>query len=228
MLLELLSPLAQALATLAGAIFVLVGIWYRDRLETRSKAKNAKVQILAEIRALLDLIELNEYLPVLRDTIAELKSTGTCRQYFGFQSSRSFSAVYEANLQNLGLLGSAAGEVVRFYMIITSAVEDKDTIAAMAAQIKQLEDQRQAVDPALRTRILRFHEMIFGKLSTAVHIGEELMEKMRLEDPEAGKRRKRNRAATIAELDDIEKTPETGLVGKYRAHAARAHERIQQ
>lgn len=198
---ELLSPIVQAAATLAGAVFVLVGIWYRDRLETNNKARNTKVQIYAEIRSLLDLIELNNYLNGINEIIADRKAGGN--RFLQFNSGRSFTSVYEANLQNLGLLGDAASDVVRFYMIITSAVEDKDAVAGIAAQIKAQEEAGEPVDPALLRRMIAFHELLFGKFSSAVHIGEELMEQLRLESGGKGKRRKPNRAATISELSAI-------------------------
>ena len=144
---EFLAPISQAVATFAGALFVLVGIWYRERLEGESRSKNARIQIVAEIRALLDLIELNSYLPHTRELIEALHSGKLA--YLNFSSNRSFVSVYEANLLNLGHLNGSASEVVRFYMVLLSALEDKDMIVEMG---RKLEAKRAAgaERPALR------------------------------------------------------------------------------
>jgi hypothetical protein len=206
---QLISPISQAVATFAGAIFVLVGIWLKDKLENRSKAKNAKVQIVAEIKALLDLIELNGYLPALQEIIADRKNGGN--RSFYFPSSRSFTSVYEANLSNLGLLEHSASDVVRFYMIINSAVEDKDSIANFMKQRKELQESGKPLESSIDLNLVRFHEMIYGKFSTAVHIGEKLVEELRLETGRSRKARKPNRAATIVELDGVQESLEKTL-----------------
>jgi|GEM_PF-3789074 len=224
-MMQILPSISQAVATFAGAVFVLVGIWYKDKLENQAKAKNAKVQIVAEIQALLDLIDLNGYLPALQEIIADRKRGGN--RSFYFPSSRSFTSVYEANLNNLGLLDASASDVVRFYMIINSSVEDKDSIANYIKMRKDLLEQGKPLDPSLDENLIRFHEVVYGKLSTAVHIGEKLVEELRLENPDSRKVRKPNRAATIVELDDVQKSLDENFVGENRAEAARAHQTIQ-
>jgi len=206
---DFLLPISQAVATFAGAVFVIVGIWYKEKLETARMSRNAKVQIFAEMRALLDLIELNGYLPALLDYIEDIKQGS--RKHFFFPTSRSFSSVYEGNLQNLGLRNEDASDVVRFYMIINSAVEDKDSIAVMARQIKDLEDQRQAVDPAITSRMLKFHELLYAKLSSAVQIGQKLIQKADSENYGNRQKRRRNRQSAGTELDNVEKALDTGL-----------------
>ncbi len=215
-MMQILPSISQALATFAGAVFVLIGIWYRDRLETRAKAKNAKVQIVAEVQALLDLIDLNGYLPALLEIVADRKAGGN-RSFNLPSSGRSFTAVYEANLSNLGLLNETASDVVRFYMIINSVLEDKDTIMLMMKKREDMLEQGKALDPNMEQNLIRFHELLHGKLSTTVHIGEKIIEELRLEDPKARKIRKPNRAATIVELDDVQKSIDKGLVGENRA-----------
>lgn len=225
-MIQILPSISQALATFAGAVFVLIGIWYRDRLETNAKARNAKVQIVAEVKALIDLIELNGYLPALQDIIADRKAGGN-RSFNLPSSGRSFTAVYEANLSNLGLLDSTASDVVRFYMIINSVLEDKDTIMMMMKKRQDLLDQGKGLDATLDDNLTRFHEVLYGKLSTAIHIGEKIIEDLRLENPKASKIRQPHRAATIVELDDIQKPLDHALVSEDRAEPASAHQTIQ-
>lgn len=220
-----LPNVSQALATFAGAVFVLVGIWYKDRLENQRQSRNARVQIFAEMRALLDLIELNNYLPVLQDTIERIRA-GERTSIF-FSTNRSFSAVYEANLRNLGFLDGQASDVVRFYMVVTSAVEDKDTIVGIFRQIKDLEESRRSVDPALMTKLLRYHEMLYAKLSSAVQIGRRLIAEADSLDAKPRQLRRRNRAAAGAELDNVEKALDQGLAGIDRAEPAGAHQPVQ-
>ncbi len=166
---ELLAPISQAFATLGGAVFVLVGIWYKERIEAVARAKNARIQIVAEIRALLDLIELNGYLGHVRDMIAKLRAGGFT--YLNFSSNRSFVSVYEANLQNLGHLEGSASEVVRFYMILLSSLEDKDTIAE---QGKRIQASGAAPTEHELHELTRRHESFYAKLAEVVRIGEKL------------------------------------------------------
>ncbi len=214
----------QALATFAGAVFVLIGIWYKDRLENERNSRNAKVQIFAEMRALLDLIELNEYLPAIERTIGAIKAGERAHIYF--PTNRSFTSVYEANLSNLGLLGDQASEVVRFYMILSSAIEDKDTISGIMRQIRELEDARKAVDPILLSRLLSFHEVLYAKISSAVKIGNCLLREDASVDPEAGKVSGGNRAAAFAQLDHVEQPLDEGLVGVNRTQVRGPHQGV--
>ena len=166
---EVLAPISQAVATFAGAIFVLIGIWYREQLESSSRSRNARTQIAAEVRALLDLIELNGYLDGARVIIEKLKAGQFA--YLNFSSNRSFISVYEANLQNLGHLGGSASDVVRFYMILLSSLEDKDMIADLGSKI---EARGAAAQTAEIKELIRRHEYFLAKLSETVRIGEKI------------------------------------------------------
>lgn len=223
---SLLPSISQALATFAGAVFVLVGIWYKDRLETERQSRNARVQVFAELRALLDLIELNNYLPIMKEKIEELRAGA--RTHIYFPTNRSFSNVYDANLHNLGLLGPLASDVVRFYMMLNSAVEDKDTIAVMFKQIQDTEASGKRVDPALLERMLRFHEMLYAKFSSAVQIGRRALEVADSLDAKPRKFRRGNRTAAGAELDNVEKALDQGLASVANAEPAGAHQGVQQ
>lgn len=223
--LAILPSISQALATFAGAVFVLVGIWYKDRLETQRQSRNARVQIFAEMRALLDLIELNNYLPAMKEKIEQIRNGQ--RTHVSFQTNRSFSNVYDANLHNLGLLGPLAAGVVRFYMMLNSAVEDKDTIAIIFRQVKEAEESRRAVDPLLMERLLRSHEMLYAKFSSAVQIGQGLIKEAELLDSQPRKLRRGNRASAGAELDNVEKALDQRLAGVSDAQPAGAHQAVE-
>ncbi|MGZ3718727.1 MAG: hypothetical protein ACXWR1_10325 [Bdellovibrionota bacterium] len=173
---EILAPLSQAVATFAGAVFVLVGIWYRDKLENAAHAKNSRIQIVAEIRALLDLIELNGYLPGTKGMIERLKNGQFC--YLNFSANRSFISVYEANLQNLGHLGGSASEVVRFYMILLSGLEDKDMIVEIGRKIEAKREKGLVEEPRELNELIRRHEFFYAKFAETVRIGEKICDEL--------------------------------------------------
>lgn len=224
--LSVLPYMSQGAATFAGAVFVLVGIWYKDRLETTRQSRNARVQIFAELRALVDMIELNNYLPIMKEKVEQIRAGQ--RTHIWFPTTRSFSNVYDANLHNLGLLGPLAGDVVRFYMMLNSAVEDKDTIAGIFRQIQELEQERRQVPDELMNRLLRFHEMLYAKFSSAVQIGERVLREADSLDAKPRKLRRGNRTAASAELDNVEKALDERLGGVADAQPAGAHQPVQQ
>jgi hypothetical protein len=156
---------------------VLCGIWFQAHLERESMAKTTKTQIAAEIRAILDLIEINRYLPRLAADLEEMRA-GRKVPTFWFSSSQSFTAVYEANLQHLGYLDGATSEAVRFYMVLRAAVEDKDLIRTFAAMMKDSREAGKAVDPAIIERTKSLHESLYAKLSHAVSLGEKIWKEL--------------------------------------------------
>jgi hypothetical protein len=170
---DLLAPISQAVATLAGAIFVLVGIWYRDFLESRAKRKGSRVQIMAEVQALLDLIQINGYVEGAKRKIEGLKKGG--RDYIQFSSKQSFTSVYQANLQNLGYLEDSASLVVRFYMILASSLEDKDMIAVLGARVHESAEKSLLVEPALLTGLLERHEHFLSKILETQRLGVRIL-----------------------------------------------------
>jgi hypothetical protein len=176
MKMELVGPISQAVATFAGALFVLIGIWYRERLEHSNRAKSARIQIAAEVRALLDLIELNGYLAATRGLIDKLRA-GTFT-YLNFHSNRSVISVYEANLQNLGHLEDAASDVVRFYMIILSALEDKDSIVEIGRGFDSRRAKGEELTPYDFAQLVRRHEMFHAKLAESVRLGEKICQEL--------------------------------------------------
>lgn len=169
---EIIAPISQAVATFAGAVFVLVGIWYREQLDTSKKSKSARIQIGAEVRALLDLIELNGFIAGIQTYIDRLKAGKFA--YLNFYASRNFMAVYQANLENLGYLEAAAPDVVRFYMILNSVLEEKDTIVDIGrACEKRVADGGTLTPDDFATLVYR-HEVIQAKIKEVVRLGEKV------------------------------------------------------
>ena len=119
-----------ALFTGAAAAGGPIWIAYRQTKNERSSVRSA---LLAEVAALIEIVEIRGYLKDLRSYEAYLKSCD--REHldqlnpkdfsFSVPISNEYNMVYRANLTRLGGLSSTeAKQLVRFYQLTDSVIAD--------------------------------------------------------------------------------------------------------
>ena len=170
---QLFQSIVQLVVAMGGGILVLLGIWYKDRLETSAKMKFTRYQIAAEIRALLDIIEVNHFLPKIHAAVADMRAGG--EKVFAFSANRDFTPVYDANLQHLGLLEECSGDVVRFYMMIRSAMEESENLLNAVNEIREARAAGRPENPRRNfDYVLDCQETLLVKISTSVELGDKV------------------------------------------------------
>ena len=125
------------------------------------------------MRALLDVIEHNNYIAGLDRIMARLEEKDFSRLFY-FDSTRNYDAVYYANLGNLGYLGEQAPDVVRFYMMLGAFMEDRITMGTYVKQNEEITKNGVSFSSETMARILSLHEGMRAKLGQAVIIGERV------------------------------------------------------
>jgi|GEM_PF-1113133 hypothetical protein len=109
------------------AAFGLVGKYFFDWLAARNHAIAFQQAILAEIYALLNLIEVRNYRKFLEDGIfgSSLNSLTDTPYLLSMNIQDNYCPVYYNNLDKIQLLNkNIAKDVVLFYALIASLVQD--------------------------------------------------------------------------------------------------------
>lgn len=117
------------IAAFGGAVIGAVASFISTRgVESYKRAQQAKairLAILAEIKAMLAICEVRQYLDSLRSAISYLERTPNTQYKFIVRSEDEWSRVYAANVGQLGLLASEeASLIVEFYQMMQACISD--------------------------------------------------------------------------------------------------------
>ncbi|UVH49169.1 hypothetical protein P0D91_18705 [Pseudomonas sp. CBSPBW29] len=118
--------LASGLAGASGPVV----LWY---MQARKERASVRASLLAEVSALLEMVERRHYLRELRLfekqladlPQARLDSLDEKEVSFALPNGENYNRVYQANLSRLGALSSTeAAQIVRFYQLADSVRAD--------------------------------------------------------------------------------------------------------
>jgi len=125
---ELLPVIVGGIIGVAGGV---VGPVLLDMQQRRRERRNVTRAILAEIRSILEIVRVRGYVEAIRELLTEGRKIpdDDVVLYYGFSVSFNPFAVYEANLDKIGLLqGDLASLIPQFYMQSQSILEDIRTM----------------------------------------------------------------------------------------------------
>ncbi len=153
-------PLYAALGgAVAGAIASFFPTWILEKRRDHKFSMQVESCLLAEIFALLEIIEHRGYLNSMREVVAHLKTLPEGTTYcFTVDVPQHYSRVYQENCTNLGVVRiETAKNIVVFHQLIDAIVQDikPGGIASVGATIEAFEQM----------------ESIFAK---AIEIGHDL------------------------------------------------------
>lgn len=121
-----LPIVSTTIGALVGGLASFFGAVGSEKRRSKSKSKSVHAAIVAEVRALLRIIELRGYVSSakeLRDAL-QREGPGKCAT-LQVQIDDGYNKVFKANLENIGLLNSeVATQIVEFYQLIQAVVSD--------------------------------------------------------------------------------------------------------
>lgn len=123
------NPLLPVYTAFAGAIFGVLGTAFakefHEHLARKRSIKVVASQIRAEIKAILDIVEIREYIDFMRAEIEKLPAMPNQRSILQVHISEDVMPIYRANLNNLYLLDQDIQvKVVKFYRYLSALIED--------------------------------------------------------------------------------------------------------
>lgn len=121
-----LPIVSAALGALVGGLASFGGMVGSEWIRSRNKSKSVLAAIQAEIVAMISIIELRRYIEQAKNIHSQLEyMPPEARGAYKVRIDGGYNKVFEANLENLGLLPPAAAtKILEFYQLIQAVVSD--------------------------------------------------------------------------------------------------------
>lgn len=120
-------PLYAALGgAIAGAFASFFPTWFLELRRDKNFSRQVENCLLAEVSALLEIIENRRYLISIREVIAHLSEQPAGAIYsFTVNVPQHYSRVYQTNCSNIGAVrNEIAQKIVVFHQLIDAIVQD--------------------------------------------------------------------------------------------------------
>lgn len=116
------DALVVALVTIVTNFLVQLFFKYRD---SSTHSKSIKKAIIAEIEAIINIVEQRNYKEDINKIIYQLEKNPNSRFSFSIDINKDIFPVYSHNLDKIGSLdGELAKQVVTFYSLLSSVIQD--------------------------------------------------------------------------------------------------------
>ena len=122
---EWIPVIAALLGAIIGAIASLIPARYLEVRRERQFAIQVKQCLVAEISALVRVIESRKYVETVNEAITFLKANPDHSYTFYADIPPHYSQVYQEHCKHLGVLDpEIAREIIHFYQLIDAVVQD--------------------------------------------------------------------------------------------------------
>jgi hypothetical protein len=167
------EPIALVIGSVLGVVASIGAAYTSHHFDTKRKSNGLKAAITGEVSAILHLIRLNNYIEGVSKVINDLKSGSVNAISVSVKST--YSQVYESNLSSIGIIGPISKEIVLFYKLLGSALEDKNTIDDTVQELKKMGAPSPQQLANIAKRLLLFHEFLLKKLNELISRGDKLI-----------------------------------------------------
>lgn len=122
---EWLPVFAAVGGAFVGAISTFFPTLLIERNKKRQEAKTVLFALVAEISALLKIIEVRNYIESIQNIIKHLEANPEFTHSFKVHVPDHYSRVYQSHVSNLGLLEiKQATQIIEFHQMIDAIVQD--------------------------------------------------------------------------------------------------------
>ncbi|RVD78455.1 hypothetical protein [Pseudomonas koreensis] len=172
----ILVPVIPGVAAIVGPLF----LWYR---QSKRESSSVRAGLLAEVAALVEIVERRGFLPALREKqrLLAFRSSSAAAAFrrdpesFEVRIDSHFNRVYQANVSKLGVLtADEAKQIVRFHQLADSVRIDVTAGVAWPVELTALKSTRKLPiclrwlwKSAIRSLIRRNHRRLSDKLPQA-------------------------------------------------------------
>ena len=119
-------PVYSALGgAFVGAVSAFIPNYLISKCKERSEKRSTTLQLYAEIKSILELIKLRQYVEAVTNIVNELKQGGKGSYQLQIQFQEERFVVYRNNLPKLGLIDyDLQLKIVEFYMLLEAIIQD--------------------------------------------------------------------------------------------------------
>jgi len=154
------------LSSLVGGVIAITGniilSYFNEKNKAKLNANSLKAALAAEIENICHLLRTRKYLDGLRAAVDSIKEDGIHRT-FKARVNLNYSKIYDANLENIGLIGvDLSSKVCKFYSICSAVIEDLNALYA---------DEYHDYGPG---QMIEIYENMIGLVSSMLKLGDEI------------------------------------------------------
>lgn len=122
---EWLPVIAAVLGALAGGIASFIPNLLLETHKRRNERESVKSALLAEIKALLCVIEHRQYLDQMKQVFEQQQKMPGLKIRYQVKVPDHYSRVYQAHVDRLGVIQPAlSSKIIQFYHLLDSIVQD--------------------------------------------------------------------------------------------------------
>lgn len=156
--------------SLVGGAFTYLSTYHQENSRSKKESKILSESIAAEISSILWLLEKHDYVTGLQ--MAVEKTAKREPMLLVWPVKREYCRVFNANVSRIGQMPRGAGEVVLFYNLIQSLMEDLEVLTEDLEKIYKSENP---MDPGQIdwVRLSPRYANLRGKLITLIDHGQK-------------------------------------------------------
>jgi hypothetical protein len=158
---EWLPVIAAVGGALVGGLVTIVPNYLIELSKRKNECRAVTSALLAEVRALLTIIEHRKYIESFRQITLQLESNPSSTYKISVKVPVHYSRVYQAHIDRLGLINpQQAAKIIEFHQLLDSVVQDIEPSGLIAEQGGNAEA----------------FEQLIAISESAIRIGKELTE----------------------------------------------------
>ncbi len=139
-----IPALAAILGAFVGGISTFFPTYILQRRKERFESRSVTVALVAEISAILSVVEARTYIESVEEIVRSLHSSPDQKQPYSVTIPEHYSRVFQSNTCNLGIVDSALlPKIIQFHQLIDAAVQDikpNSTLAAGNGDVMRFEE----------------------------------------------------------------------------------------
>ncbi|MBY7902301.1 hypothetical protein KW459_15445 [Vibrio fluvialis] len=119
-------PIVAALGgALVGGLVTFIPTSYLENRREKALAKQVQNSIVAEISALIRVVENRKYLVALQEAVDATKGNNASDFTLAVNIPVNYSAIYQAQCRHIGVLNrQIARDIINFYQLLEAVVQD--------------------------------------------------------------------------------------------------------
>jgi len=122
---EWLPVIAAVGGAFVGGVSTFLPSYILENRRLKQETRFLETALIAEISALLEVVEHRRYVRGLEESINYLKKNPGKKRFFSAKIPEHYSRIYQEQISKIGLLHPNLSEkVIRFHQLIDSGVQD--------------------------------------------------------------------------------------------------------
>jgi hypothetical protein len=169
----IVAILTAIIGGIVGGLIAIGGWFVQNAYERCEERKSIRAALRSEIQSILAIVERRDYVRGLSDRIEAIRAGSP--DFFFVRIANDYDIIFRTNCSKVGLLSPrTAARIVRFYYLVSSAVEDINLLQDAGRDHGLQERYRLNTPDGNR----HFHEEMLQLSRDAFALGRELVQEL--------------------------------------------------